>query len=183
MLMRCYRKQVSPSMQTLLPEEQFRLYAVCSRFPQNLADQALLQEQRQGVYECRRGTDRIRVVVVGQLPRQEHNAPLHLFSANQDQVDYGRGRFQQQTEQTSTVLRGLFEAYQQEGIPMAYTMQDFQRDYLEDKLLNLPPEERDAILAKLPAEERLQGLSTEEIQEYLRRRQQTPPKRKRKKPG
>src|SRR5271170_309088 len=32
-----YRKQVSPSMQDLLPEEQFRLYAVSARFPQNLA--------------------------------------------------------------------------------------------------------------------------------------------------
>ena len=28
-----YRKQVSPSLQSLLPEEEFRLYAVCSRSP------------------------------------------------------------------------------------------------------------------------------------------------------
>src|SRR5262249_27511960 len=28
-----YRKQVSPSLQQLLPEEEFRLYAVCARFP------------------------------------------------------------------------------------------------------------------------------------------------------
>src|SRR5690349_11038005 len=31
-----YRKQVSPSLQRLLPEEEFRLYAVCARFPHNL---------------------------------------------------------------------------------------------------------------------------------------------------
>src|SRR6266851_5536922 len=32
-----YRKQVSPSLKSLLPEEEFRLYAVCSRYPNNLA--------------------------------------------------------------------------------------------------------------------------------------------------
>src|SRR6266699_4454307 len=35
-----YRKQVSPSLQQLLPEEEFRLYAVCARFPRNLASQS-----------------------------------------------------------------------------------------------------------------------------------------------
>src|SRR5437588_3192723 len=32
-----YRKQVSRAAQPLLPEGAFRLYAVCSRYPQNLA--------------------------------------------------------------------------------------------------------------------------------------------------
>src|SRR5208282_146040 len=32
-----YRKQVSPSLESLLPEEDFRLYAVCSRSPHKLA--------------------------------------------------------------------------------------------------------------------------------------------------
>ena len=173
-----YRKQVSPSMQTLLPEEQFKLYAVCSRFPQNLADQSLLLEQHQGVYECRRGTDLIRVVVAGQLPQQEHNAPLHLFSASLDQVNYGRGHFRQHSEHTSSTLLGLFQAYQQEGISVAYTIQDFHRDYFQEMLLKLPQEERKAILDKL-----IEGLSTEEIEEYLKQRQQSAPSRKRKKPS
>src|SRR5262245_55313839 len=34
-----YRKQVSPSFQDLLPEEAFRLYAICARYPHNLAGQ------------------------------------------------------------------------------------------------------------------------------------------------
>jgi hypothetical protein len=33
-----YRKQVSPSLNQLLPEEDFRLFAVCARFPQGLAE-------------------------------------------------------------------------------------------------------------------------------------------------
>jgi hypothetical protein len=28
-----YRKQISPSLEKLLPEQEFRLYAVCSRYP------------------------------------------------------------------------------------------------------------------------------------------------------
>jgi hypothetical protein len=34
-----YRKLVSPSPSDLLPEDQFRLYAVCARYPENLAGQ------------------------------------------------------------------------------------------------------------------------------------------------
>src|SRR5437660_1461127 len=58
-----YRKQVSPERKSLLSEEEFRLYAVCSRYPQNLASAVALRRLQDGVYECRRGTDMIRVVV------------------------------------------------------------------------------------------------------------------------
>jgi hypothetical protein len=34
-----YRKLVSPTPSDLLPEDRFRLYAVCARFPHNLAAQ------------------------------------------------------------------------------------------------------------------------------------------------
>jgi hypothetical protein len=178
-----YRKQVSPSMRALLPEDQFRLYAICSRFPQHLDHQARLAQQRQGVYECRRGTDLIRVIVAGQLPRQEHNAALHLFSASLEEVNYGRGHFQQHSDFTSTVLQGLLETYRQEGIHVVYTLEDFHRDYLQEKLLELPPEKRKALFAKLPVESRLEGLSAEEIKEYLKRLEEMPPTRKRKKPN
>ena len=36
------RKQVSPSLQDLLPESDFRLFAVCVRFPQNLVSRVPL---------------------------------------------------------------------------------------------------------------------------------------------
>jgi hypothetical protein len=78
-----YRKQASPSTDDLLPEEQFRLYAVSARYPQGLAGQVDWAAVQPGVYDCRRGTDVIRVLVLGQLPQQEHNALLHLFSASQ----------------------------------------------------------------------------------------------------
>src|SRR5438046_4987879 len=60
-----YRKQVSPDKDALLPEADFRLYAVCARYPQRLAGQVPGAEVQPSVYDCRRGTDVIRVVVLG----------------------------------------------------------------------------------------------------------------------
>ena len=44
-----YRKLVSPSPSGLLPEERFRLYAMCARFPHNLSGQVPWQERQAGV--------------------------------------------------------------------------------------------------------------------------------------
>jgi len=44
-----YRKQVSPALEQMLPEAEFRLYAIYSRFPQNLADVSAWQPVREGV--------------------------------------------------------------------------------------------------------------------------------------
>jgi hypothetical protein len=161
-----YRKQVSPSMQRLLPEADFRLFAVAARFPQGLAGQAALTEVRPGVYDCRRGTDIIRVLVAGQLPRTENNTLLHLFSASQEQLQYGRQYYRQYPDETSTLLDRLFKQYQREGLTMPYTMEDFRRDYVKEHLKDLTPEER---LAGLSPEERLAGLTPEQIAELLQR--------------
>jgi hypothetical protein len=58
-----YRKLVSPSPTALLPEEQFRLYAVCARLPQKLPQQVPWQQRQVGVYDCTWGTDTVCVVV------------------------------------------------------------------------------------------------------------------------
>jgi hypothetical protein len=50
-----YRKLVSPAPSQLLSEGQFRLYAVCARFPNNLAQQVPWQERQPGVYYCQWG--------------------------------------------------------------------------------------------------------------------------------
>jgi hypothetical protein len=76
-----YRKQVSDSMNDLLPEEKFRLYGVCARFPTQLSSQIDLKEVRSGVYEVKWGVTTIRIVVLRKLAEEEKNAPLHLFSA------------------------------------------------------------------------------------------------------
>ena len=184
-----YRKQVSPSLKSLLPEEEFRLYAVCSRYPHNLANVVPWQPVQEGVYECRRGTDVIRVVVAQELPRTENNALLHLLSASPDKVRYGVAHYHQHSVETSSLLDRLFEGYQREGLTMPYTMEDFRREYLEERLKELTLEERlrglspEERLRGLSPDERLQGLSPDEIEKFLQRRKQetTSPKRARKK--
>lgn len=104
-----YRKLVSPKPSDLLPEDQFRLYAVCARFPQRIANQIALEKRQAGVYDCQWGTDTVRIVVAGQLPPEEHNAPLHLFSASPELVGFASGAYRQHSERTSKVLRGRIE--------------------------------------------------------------------------
>ncbi len=192
------RKLVSRSPSELLAEDCFRLYAVCARFPHNLSGQVPWQERQAGVYDCQWGTDVVRVIVAGGLPREAHNAPLHLFSASADLVGFARGAYRQRSEQTSRLLRQLFDTYQGELV-MPYTWEDFEHWYIKDHFSQLTPEEqREALarlsperrrevleslsaeerlaglpaeerLAGLPAEERLAGLPAEEIQRYLDR--------------
>jgi hypothetical protein len=105
-----YRKQASPSMKDLLPEEDFRLCAVCARYPHNLAQQVALTPLRDGVYEVQGLGLRIRLIVVNQLPLQAHNAMLHLFSAREELLRYGREHYRPHSQETSTLLYELFKA-------------------------------------------------------------------------
>jgi hypothetical protein len=161
-----YRKLVSPTPSELLPEDQFRLYAVCARFPQNLSGQVPWQHEQPGVYHCQWGTDAVRVIVAGNLPREAHNAPLHLFSASPELVAFGRGACRKRSETTSQLLGQLFERFKVEGFAM-YTMEDFKRDYNREQFLKLTPEKQQEILESLPLERRLAGASAEQIQHYL----------------
>src|SRR5258708_7245467 len=56
-----YRKQTSPSMQDLLPETDFRLFAVSVRFPRDLARQVATTPVQRGVYEVRHFTGALRL--------------------------------------------------------------------------------------------------------------------------
>jgi hypothetical protein len=145
-----YRKQASPSMQDLLPEADFRLFAVCARFPSNLAQQVALEPLRAGVYEVRGLGLRIRLIVAGQLPLQEHNAMLHLFSAREELLRYGREHYRPHSTETSTLLYDLFRQYSEDP-----AMPDKLKEYVRETI--------DKLLASLPPEERLKGLSAEEV--------------------
>jgi hypothetical protein len=170
-----YRKQLAEAGQPLLPESAFRLYAVCSRFPHNLAQEVPWETLRTGVYECRRGTDRIRVIVAGELPRTENNALLHLFSASPEQWRYGTEHFRQRSADTSTFIAQLFEGYQREGINMPYTVEDFRREYAKEHFKDLTPAEQREALKSVSLEKLLPGLSPEQI-EQLRQILKTEPK-------
>ena len=165
-----YRKQVSPPRQSLLPEAEFRLYAVCSRYPHNLANTVALEPVQQGVYDCRRGTDLIRVVVAQELPEAKHNAALFLFSASDKQVAYGALNYGRREKTTSSLLDQLLEGYEHEGVVMPYTMDDFLREYRKNFFKRMGAEERQELLKLLPAKELLRNCDLEELEKYVEER-------------
>ena len=154
-----YRKLVSPK--ELLPEDAFQLLGVCTRFPQKLAAQLRLEPSHAGVYLLQRGTDRIVVIVLSEIAREEHNSLWHLFSAVPGVVQFGAEHYRRHTNDMSTVVNKLFENYQLEGQDMPYTMEDFRRDVAREQLHELTPEER------------LAGLSAEQIRAYLKKLEQS----------
>ncbi len=183
-----YRKYVSPSPAERLPDEQFGLYAVAARFPHNLAQQVPWQQVQAGVYDCRWGTDIVRVIVAGELPREPHNAPLHLFSASPELVSFATGAYRRRSQYTSALLRQLFERFQGEGLTMTYTMEDFMRQFVKEHFAQLSPEEQREALERLSPERRrqyikehfallspeeqreaLEGLSEEQLRQLLDR--------------
>ena len=181
-----YRKQVSPR-KSLIPESAFRLIAVCSRLPRELFRAARPKRIGRGVSTCQRGSDAIRIVVAAKLPKTERNALLHLFSAAEDQVQYGVEHYHLETSDWPTIINQLFVTYQREGLTMPYTMNDFRKDIAlevldqltpEQRMAGLPPEQR---MAGLPPEQRLSGLSAEQIERYLKNRRPGSPIRRVKK--
>ncbi len=178
-----YRKLVSPTPSDLLPEDRFGLYAVCARFPHNLAAQVPWQPVQAGVYDCRWGLDTVRVIVTGELPREAHNAPLHLFSASPELVDFASGVYRPRSQDSSALLGQLFQRFQGEGISMAFTMEDFRRQFVKEHFGELTPEEQEEVLRALSVGQRreilqslppkvrreiLQSLPPEEQEEVLR---------------
>jgi len=161
------RKQVSPSMDEpdLLPPDDFRLFAVCARFPRNLADDTVsLRPIKPGVYEVDAISRCIRVIVVNQLPQEEHNAMLHLFSASGELFAYGARHYRIRSTETSSLLLQLFQSYQLEVLTMPDALEEFTRETIDQLLKKLPTKKR---LEGLSAEERLEGLSAEKRLEGL----------------
>jgi hypothetical protein len=165
------RKQVSPSMDEddLVPEEEFQLYAVTSRYPQQLASNVGLEPVAPGVYQVQVLAKRIRIIVANQLPEQEQNALLHLFSSRTELLAYGVQHYRTRSSETSTLLLQLYQRYKQEGQIMPDILEEFARETIERLLEGLPPDELrkhltvQQRLEGLSIEQRLQGLSAEEL--------------------
>jgi hypothetical protein len=167
-----YRKLVSSSPSELLPEEDFRLYAVCARFPVNLSGQVPWQKCLDGVYDCRWGTDTIRVIVAGELSREAQNAPLHLFSASPGLIGFGQGAYRRHSLKTSLLLGQLFERLRGEGFTMSFTWKDFELELFRKYFPKLSLQEKRKVLLEMPLKERLEILTQQEKKELL---QASPP--------
>ena len=101
---------------------------------------------------------RIRIIVVESVAEEEHNAMLHLFSAREELLRYGREHFRPRCPETSTLLYQLFKTYSEEP-DMSDKLKEFVRQTIKEMLASLSVEER---LEGLPSEERLKGLPAEE---------------------
>ena len=169
-----YRKQISPSLNKLIDEKQFSLYAISTRFPEKLSKQVKLKPISEGIYQINRGSDQIHLIVLSMITQEKRNIIWNLFSAKIDSVEYASSQYEKISNETSTIINQLFEKYQQEGIAMPYTMQDFQKEYVRDHLNilsanevlnNYSPTEK---LSGLSLDEKLSGLSHEEVEKYFK---------------
>ena len=149
-----YRKQSSPSLHDLLSEIDFRLFAVCARFPYSLSQQVALTSVQEGVYETRLVTMSTRIIVLHQLPCDEQNAMLHLFSAREELLRYGREHYRPHSVETSTLLYKLLKVYK-EDLNMSEKLREFVRQTLDEMVQDMSPEER------------LKGLTADEIAKAL----------------
>jgi len=146
-----YRKQSSPSMNELLPAGDFRLYAVCARFPTGLANDVSLTKISEGVYEVRVFSLRLRIIVASRLPLEQHNAMMHLFSAREELLRYGREHYRQSSVETSTVLMRLL------------TSRDEEINMPSERMKQLVRETKEELLREMSLEERLRGASIDEL--------------------
>lgn len=179
-----YRKQISSSLDELLPVDDFRLYAVSTRDPEKLKAETALAPVDAGVYEVQWGSRRIRIIVLTQIPQADRNAIWQLFSGIPEQVRYGASQYRWRRPNSSTIIYKLYEQYQVENIAMPYTTEDFYREFTKEHLYWLTPEERlkglsvddilkslsvDDLLKRLPPEDILKKLSAQEIEAYLKK--------------
>ena len=103
------------------------------------------------------------MIVVNELPQENQNAMLHLFSAREELIRYGQEHYHPYSSGTSTLLLQLLNAYSEDQ-NMHPKLEEFERQSLDEILKKLPAEER---LKGLPAEERLKGLSADEMIQAL----------------
>ncbi len=161
-----YRKLVSPDLNHLRPEEEFRLYAASTRYPANLGK--LLTKTQAGVYEVE-FCHPIRILVLSQFPETPNNAFWQLFSANAEKVLYGQKNYQWRQLRLSSVVNKLFKRYLLEDLIMSYTVEEYVKNYQQDFLQSLTVEERltglspDEVLQRFSPDEVLQRFSPDEV--------------------
>jgi hypothetical protein len=107
--------------------------------------------------------------VVNQLPQQEHNALLHLFSASGELFAYGARHYRIRSTETSSLLLQLFQRYQEEVLAMPDKLEEFTRETIDQLLRELPVEKRlegvpmESLLERVPKEKVVERMSVDEL--------------------
>ena len=103
--------------------DDIRLYAVSTRHPKKVLSLSGVTKAKPGVYDLRVLSRGIRILVLSEMPTEQQNAILSLFSFDAEKVKYAMDHYQWQQEDGSTVINQLLEQYALEGIAMPYTME------------------------------------------------------------
>jgi hypothetical protein len=119
--------------------------------------------------------------VLREMPEAEQNLVWNLFSSDRERIAAAFHRLQPRIQTWSSLLNDLLEHYGLEGIPMPYTMEDYEREVEERVLRKLTPEQRlagltpEQLLAHLSPEQVLSRLPRAEIEKYLKKLNGAPP--------
>ena len=103
------------------------------------------------------------MIVVHELPQENQNAMLHLFSAQAELISYGQKHYRPHSRESTTLLYQLLTAYSEDQT-MSEKLKEFVRQSIDELLKCLPAEE---LRKALPIEERLKGLPAEELRKAL----------------
>lgn len=163
----------------LLPVEQFRCYAIATRFPRNLVKQlpskSCQKTAKSGLYQLRFGTRTLRLVVINQLELHPRNAPWGLFATDDTHWQAAYRAYRPRSD-IGAHLHNLIAYHRLGEGNMAHTQEDMKRDAREwlksflpeldpeDRLKGLDPEDR---LRGLDPEDRLKGLDPQVIEDWL----------------
>ena len=166
-----YRKIISPSTEKLISENNFKLIAIATRFPEKLSKEINLVPIKEGVFQMHHGHQPIYIIVISKLRKDQKNSIFHLLSTKSENIEFGLKKYQWNREDIKHfVINEMFQRFEKEGIQMSYTVEDFKREVLlknlpslsvEDRLKGLRPEDR---LKGLRPEDRLKGLRREDIE-------------------
>jgi hypothetical protein len=161
-----YRKIISPQPEKLVSENNFKLFAISTRFPKKLSSEVNLIPIKEGVYHLSHGNHPIIIIVISVLPKSQRNAIFHLFSTKSEHMSFAFKSYHWKREDLKKfVIKEMYEQLQKEEIQMSYTVEDFKREVIMNSLHTLSTEER---LKGLRPEERLKGLRPEERLKGLR---------------
>ncbi len=112
------------------------------------------------MYQLHWGSDTIRVIVLSQISSAPKNDLWQLFSHRRPQVELACRRYHpHHQEQGTAVIRRIVEAYQLEFPDMAYTFEQFTKEFVADHLNLLSADE---VLKRFSADQKLKGLSPDE---------------------
>jgi hypothetical protein len=191
-----FRKQTSPALNSLLPKDKFRLYAVCTRYPRKLAEHEKFEPVKEGIYDVRWGGRRkIRLIVTSRVAKEKRNAVWLMFSAAEDKVRYGVANYKGRLNEMSSTVSQMLAKYRAEGIiDMPYTLEDYRNEVKQNVLNSMTGDEilselvkkasPEKILETFPLDEllkkaspedllnslKLKGVSPEEIEAYLKKK-------------